>query len=124
MAVTYGQDGLGGGPQCRRPRLQASIRDHESVIPSLRASIHLLKIEIIITRLDCFSELCKLIGLACERTIKTLKNWTKQSLCIYIDRKHRSIHEKAEEQGHSPLGRRLPWENWQDRRSRNSIKNR
>lgn len=94
MAVTNGQDGLGGGPQCRRPRLQASIHDHESVIPSLRASVHLLKIEIIITRLDCFSELCKLIGLAWDRTTKTLKNSTKQSLCICIDGKpHEHLQE-------------------------------
>ena len=46
------------------------------------------------TRLDCFSELCKLIGPAWERTIKTLKNWTKQSLCVCKDRKHRGIHKK------------------------------
>lgn len=74
--------------RARRPGLQASIRDHESVIPALRAPVHLLKIEIIITSLDSLPELCKLIGLVWERTTKTLKNCAKESLCSFIDRKH------------------------------------
>lgn len=124
MAVTYGQDGLRGGPQCRRPRLQASIRDQESVIPPLRDAVHLLKIEIIITELDCFSELCKLIGLAWERTIKTLKKLYKTE-SLYLYRQKAQEHPQEGRGARTlPLGRRLPWENWQDRRSRNSIKNR
>lgn len=108
----------------QKTKAQASIRDHESVIPSLRDAVHLLKIEIIITRLDCFSELCKLIGLAWERTIKTLKKLYKtESLYLY--------RQKTQEHPQEGRGARTlpPWKETPvgkpaGQEEQNSIKNR